>query len=90
MRQPVDWVRPHPDLKGLRVGARTDLSPLRDLTNLTTLYLGETQVADLSPLRDLTNLEFLVLNGTQVAQDQLEALEKALPKLSITVGLSVG
>ena len=68
MRQPVDWVRPHPDLKGLRVGARTDLSPLRDLTNL----------------------EFLVLNGTQVAQDQLEALEKALPKLSITVGLSVG
>lgn len=23
MRQPVDWVRPHPDLKGLRVGART-------------------------------------------------------------------
>ena len=87
MRQPVDWVRPHPDLKGLRVGARTDLSPLRDLTNLTTLYLDETQVADLSPLRDLTNLEFLVLN---VAQDQLEALEKALPKLSITVGLSVG
>ena len=29
MRQPVDWVRPHPDLRGLRVGARTvSLLPL--------------------------------------------------------------
>ena len=29
MRQPVDWVSPHPDLKGLRVSVRTvSLLPL--------------------------------------------------------------
>ena len=46
----------------------SDLSPLRELTQLQVLYLlNDTQVSDLSPLRELIQLQVLYLQGTQVS-----------------------
>jgi len=44
----------------------SDLSPLVELTNLTLLDIGNTQVIDLSPLRELKNLAKLDLRNTWV------------------------
>ena len=43
-----------------------DLTPLKDLKNLTQLDLGYTQVRDLTPLKDLKNLTHLDLSATSV------------------------
>jgi Leucine-rich repeat (LRR) protein len=46
----------------------SDLDPLRGLTGLQTLWLGNnTQVSDLDPLRGLTGLQDLRLGNTQVS-----------------------
>ena len=45
----------------------SDLSPLKDLKNLKTLYVVHTQVSDLSPLKDLQNLQELSISETQVS-----------------------
>ncbi|MGB3687764.1 MAG: leucine-rich repeat domain-containing protein [Jannaschia helgolandensis] len=52
------------DLSGLKIDT---LPPkIADLTNLQTLFLGNTQVTDLSPIASLTNLQRLSLGNTQV------------------------
>lgn len=52
------------NLNGTKV---SDLSPLRDLTELRTLWLNDTAVSDLSPLRYLTALDDLSLDWTAVS-----------------------
>jgi len=43
------------------------LGPLRNLTALTTLYIGHTPVSDLGPLRNLTALTELHIFDTSVS-----------------------
>jgi Leucine Rich repeats (2 copies) len=45
----------------------TDLSPLRNLKNLTSLHLRRTQITDLRPLSELKSLKELDLNDTKVS-----------------------
>jgi len=61
----------------------SDIEPFRGLTALEYLALTGTQVPDLEPLRGLTSLQELPLNDTPVSDDQVAALKKALPKLTI-------
>ena len=48
-------------------GVVTDLEPLRELSQLRSLDLGNTQISDLEPLRELTKLRELILIDTQVS-----------------------
>ena len=64
----------------------TDLKGLKDLKQLTTLYLGGTQVTDaglkeLKDLKQLTSLNLLVTE--QVTDDGVADLQKALPGCKI-------
>ncbi len=43
-----------------------DISPLKDLVNLQTLYFSSNQVVDISPLKDLVNLQELYFHSNQV------------------------
>lgn len=61
----------------------SDLRPLSTLMNLAYLDLTGTQVSDLGPLTKLAKLETLELTGTQVGEDQIAALQAALPDLEI-------
>jgi len=58
----------------------SDLTPLAGLTCLDYLSLDGTQVSDLTPLAGLTSLKSLGLRNTQVTQEQIDELQKALPK----------
>jgi hypothetical protein len=51
------------DLRDLQI---SDLTPLKGLTNLETLWLRNNKISDLSPLKGLTNLEALWLGGNQI------------------------
>ena len=44
----------------------SDLSPIRSLTKMKTLYLGYNKITDISPLSALTSLETLDLRGNKV------------------------
>ena len=45
----------------------SDLSPLSDLTNLRSLYLGNNDISNITPLSNLTNLTTLNLNDNFVS-----------------------
>jgi len=67
----------------------SDLSPLKELTNLTWLDLDSNQITDVSPLKGLTNLQGLVLNFNQISDisplaglTNLELLELTGNKIS--------
>ena len=45
----------------------SDVSPLRDLTNLTDLGLSGNTISDVSPLRNLTNLKRLLLSDNTIS-----------------------
>jgi internalin A len=45
----------------------SDLSPLKELHNLTGLSLSGNQISDLSPLKELHNLTGLSLSGNQIS-----------------------
>ena len=64
----------------------SDLSPLEGLTNLKALVLDQTQVTDLSSLKGLTNLKWVILEGTPVSKEEIQKLQKALPKCGISMG----
>ncbi len=68
------------DLVGTRVH---NLGPLSTLINLQYLDLTGTQVSDLGPLTTLAKLGTLELTETQVGEDQIAALQAALPSLEI-------
>lgn len=67
-------------LQGTKV---TDLTPLANLDNLRILYLMDTPVEDLSPLHELSNLEVVILDRAPVTDEQVAALQKALPTCTI-------
>jgi len=46
-----------------------DLSPLRDLDQLTTLNLTNNEVTDLSPLLDLAGLKSVWVRGNTLSED---------------------
>jgi hypothetical protein len=60
-----------------------DLSPLAPLTNLRWLCLSRCHLPDVSPLAELTNLTELKFNGTDVTEEQITALQVALPNCKI-------
>ena len=43
-----------------------DISPLKELTNLTYLQLSDNQISDVTPLAKLTKLETLHLSGNPI------------------------
>lgn len=53
----------------------SDVSPLRELTALTYLYLFDNQITDVSPLLDLKNLRRLVLTDNHISQLPPEFLQ---------------
>ena len=87
-RTSVEDLSPLTDLKELknlyisRTNVR-DLTPLTQLTMLEYLNIGSTQVRDLTPLIGLTNLQRLDMIGTDVTKEQIESLQKALPKCEV-------
>jgi internalin A len=55
----------------------SDITPLKDLTQLLLLDISETQVSDLKPLKDFTQLQLLDVRLTQVSDlTPLKALTK--------------
>lgn len=44
----------------------SDLSPLKDLQNITYLHLGETAVIDLSPVKNFRKVKYFRINDTKV------------------------
>jgi hypothetical protein len=67
----------------LRDTPTDDLTPLAGLQNLRILDVSYTQLKDLTPLYDLTQLQKVDVQKTPVTQEQIEALQKALPKCRI-------
>jgi len=61
----------------------SNLEPIKGLSSLQWLYLEGTQVSDLEPIKGLGSLKVLALMDTQVADEQVEELQKALPKVQI-------
>jgi hypothetical protein len=72
------------DLSGSEV-SDVGLAHLKGLTSLSHLDLSETRVTDagLTHLKGLTKLSYLGLRGTQVTRAGMNALERALPGLTI-------
>ena len=68
---------------GLRHNQIVDLSPLRDLSQLTWLGLRHNQIVDLSPLYGLQGLKHIWLDKNPLAEGQIQALQAALPNLTI-------
>ncbi|MFB0552194.1 MAG: P-loop NTPase fold protein [Phycisphaerae bacterium] len=68
------------DLAGTKV---SDLEPIKGLRSLQVLFLNNTQVSNLEPIKGISSLEWLYLEGTQVSDQQVEELQKALPKARI-------
>ena len=56
----------------------SDLTPLKDLTQLQMLDVNSTQVSDLTPLKDLSQLQQLSVSSTQVSD--LTSLKKIIAK----------
>jgi len=58
----------------------SDLSPLADLTNLSTLFLFSNEISDLSPLAGLSNLEMLSLFGNPITDwspvDHIDSVDR--------------
>jgi len=60
-----------------------DLTPLAKHKTLRWLALNRCQIRDLSPLDGLSGLTTLKLRETNVPQEQIDALQKALPNCEI-------
>merc|ERR1719399_2043956 len=57
------WIRPRNNISG-------DLSPLRDLTSMTSLRIsGNNITGDLSPLRNLSSMTDLDISGNNLSGD---------------------
>jgi len=61
----------------------TDLRPIARLESLKQLSLNATNVSDLSPLHHLPRLETITALETNISDAQIDALQKALPKIQI-------
>ncbi len=72
-------------MQGLHLGGTqvSDLEAIKRLGSLQRLDLGGTKVSDLEPIKGLSGLQWLDLEGTQVPDEEVEELQKALPKVRI-------
>lgn len=61
-----------------------DLSFLNDLTELESLDLAYNDIQDVSVLKNMRNLQYLSLYGNPINQDDIDALTKDLPNVSIS------
>jgi Leucine-rich repeat (LRR) protein len=61
-----------------------EVTPLTTLNNLKELNLNSTQVKDVMCLAGSKNLESLHLYGTPVSEEQIDALQEALPNCEIS------
>jgi hypothetical protein len=61
-----------------------DITALKGLTDLETLFLSRTQVTDISPLQGLRKLRSLWLPVGRIANEMVEALKEANPRLEVT------
>lgn len=61
----------------------SDLSPLKGMSKLKNLYIDGNPVTDLSPLYSLTSLRTLSMKNIEVTDEQLAALQEALPNCNI-------
>ncbi len=69
------------DLKGCPIKS---LKPLSKLKNLNMLDISNTPISDIEPLKKLTNLQQVMMLGCKnITDEQVEDLQKALPKLKI-------
>jgi Leucine-rich repeat (LRR) protein len=72
------------DILSLYYTPVTNLEPLKGLKKLRLLDIGHTDVSNLEPLKELKNLNSLFIeNCEKIPNEQIEALHKALPFLSI-------
>lgn len=60
-----------------------DVSPLAQLSKLRVLHLTGAPIADITPLARMEGLNELNIRETAVSADQVEALQKALPRCRI-------
>ena len=61
----------------------SDISPLKDMTDLTYLDLNNNQISDISTLKNLTNLTNLDLKFNQTNNDDIKELKQTLPNCYI-------
>ena len=61
----------------------TDVSPLKELTQLKMLDLGHNQITDVSALKELKQLEHLNLWSSGISFSDIDALQEALPDCRI-------
>lgn len=61
----------------------SDLAAVTNLRNLTTLNLSDNQITDITPLYAMSNLRELYLGGNPLTDDQIYALNAALPNCFI-------
>ncbi|MCC8156508.1 MAG: leucine-rich repeat domain-containing protein [Oscillospiraceae bacterium] len=61
----------------------SDLTPLSSLSGLKTLYLDGNPIADFTPLYHLTALRTLSMKDVDITEEDLTALEEALPDCNI-------
>ena len=66
-----------------QIGKQVNELTIQDREAITDLVLSGTDIVDLAPLQNLSSLQRLFLNGTQVTEEAVEALKKALPKLTV-------
>ncbi|MDR3277948.1 MAG: leucine-rich repeat domain-containing protein, partial [Oscillospiraceae bacterium] len=61
----------------------SDITPLKPMTKLRWLWLGENNIRDVTLLKSLTNLEWLNLVGNPLTPQQINDLQRALPRCKI-------
>ena len=60
-----------------------NIEPLAQLKRLRQLDLSHTAIDTLKPLEELPELHYLNVKGTKITTEQLTALKKALPQLTV-------
>ena len=60
-----------------------DLTPLSEMTSLSSLYISENLVSDLTPLYNLAGLRYVSLYNNSCSEAEVEALKEALPDCHI-------
>ena len=79
-----DALAPLVNLETLTISGLSDVTPLRNMTKLTDLFLGGGNVSDITPLENLTELKNLVLVFNKVSDiTSLQGLTQ-LEKLDLT------
>jgi len=54
----------------------SDISCLKDLTNLTNIHIGQNQISDISCLKEMTRLTALDIDSNKISNISLLEIEK--------------